>query len=232
MTNPEKVQSIPENRESFLKRLESLPEEIVQTIDFAYDLTKEAHRTAQRDSGERYFEHPRQVALILIDELKILDPDMIMALLFHDTGEDSPIFGNVTKDYKEWEKAAEFRIKKVANKKVAKYVIALTKPKADNINFFSKEQAHNFYIQKLKESSPETILLKMCDRLHNLRSLSGTTPQKQTKTCIETLNIYFPIFDLIKDKYPQHHSYLINQMQQEINKYDLTPPRQTLPQNI
>ncbi|MPN11203.1 hypothetical protein SDC9_158504 [bioreactor metagenome] len=209
-----------ENRASFLERFQSLSPETVQSIDFAYDIAKESHRTNKRDTGERYFEHPRQVALILIDELHILDPDMTMALLFHDTGEDTPIFGNITKNYYQWKETAEFRISKVSNPQVAKYVVGLTKPCVDNVNFSSKQEVYDFYIEGLKNSNPETILLKMCDRLHNLRSLAGVTKEKQIRTCTETLEIYFPIFDLIKDKYPKEHDYLVEQMQQEINKYN------------
>lgn len=212
--------SSPENRQKFLNRLSSLPSEQIQLIDFAYDITKEAHRSQNRDSGERYFEHPRSVSLILIDELRILDPNMIIASEFHDTGEDTPIFGNITKGYYQWERTATFRISKVANPQVAEYVIGLTKPKVDNIDFFSKDEAHDFYINRLKKSPPEIILLKMCDRLHNLRSLAGTSPEKQIKTCKETTNVYLPIFELTKEKYPNEYQYLIGQMRQEITKYN------------
>ena len=59
-----------ENRATFLKRLEGkFPKEEIENIDFAYDLAKEAHRTAVRDEGMRYFEHPRSGCLIMIDEL-------------------------------------------------------------------------------------------------------------------------------------------------------------------
>jgi len=199
----------PENRQNFLDRLKQLPQEDVLNIDLAYDLAKESHRPQKRDSGERYFEHVRSVAIILIDECQISNPDLIISALLHDTIEDSPIFGNATKKYSEWKETASYRLSKIFNSQVSEHVITLTKPK-DN-----KE----IYLENLKTALPETILIKMCDRLHNLRSLSGTIPEKQTKTCKETMEKYFPIFELIKEKYPNQHRYLIEQMYQEISKF-------------
>jgi len=95
------MKTITENRQRFLDRLAGhFSIEDMRLIEYAYDLSKEAHRTHVRDSGERYFEHPREGALIIIDELKLYDRDLIIAFLLHDTGEDSPIFGNRNVSYK------------------------------------------------------------------------------------------------------------------------------------
>jgi (p)ppGpp synthase/HD superfamily hydrolase len=83
----------------------------------------------------------------------------------------------------------------------------------------TKEQAIQIYLDNLKKADPDTILIKMCDRLHNLRSLSGTTLEKQIRTCKETKEKYFSIFELVKEKYPNQYQYLINQMNQEIAKF-------------
>lgn len=209
----ETILNKPETRQKFLNRLKELPQEDILNIDLAYDLAKESHRPQQRDSGERYFEHVRSVALILIDECKILDPNLIISALLHDTIEDSPIFGNATKKYSEWKPVASYRLSKIFNSQVSEHVITLTKPKEDK----------EIYLDNLKKASPETILIKMCDRLHNLRSLAGTTPEKQIKTCKETIEKYFSIFELVKEKYPIQHQYLITQMNQEIKKFNLNP---------
>jgi len=209
----------PENRKNFLDRINFLDKEDIQNIDFAYDLAKESHRPQKRDSGERYFEHVRSVAIILIDECQILDPNLIISALLHDSIEDTAIFGNATKEYSLWKKTASYRLSKTFNSQIAEHVITLTKPKVDGKEIMTKEQAIQIYLDNLKKADPDTILIKMCDRLHNLRSLSGTTPEKQIRTCKETREKYFSIFELVKEKYPNQYQYLINQMNQEIAKF-------------
>ncbi|MDB4940261.1 MAG: relA 1 [Candidatus Doudnabacteria bacterium] len=207
-----------ENRASFLKRLEGLPIEVINTIDFAYDLGKEAHRPHERDTGERYFEHLRAVALILIDECKIKDPDLIIACLLHDSVEDSAMFGNATQAYSKWKEVAEFRLRKVFNSQVADIVITLTKPKVDGQELKTKAEAHHFYIENLSNAPAKTILAKMADRLHNLRSLAGTTPEKQRRIVAETREIYFPLFQKALAEYPTEGQYMLDEMETAITK--------------
>jgi len=207
-----------ENRASFLKRLQDLPKDVVNTIDFAYDLGKEAHRPQKRDGGERYFEHLRNVAIILIDECKIKDPDLIVACLLHDSVEDSAMFGNSTQAYSEWKETANFRLSKVFNSQVAEMVITLTKPKVDGQELKTKDEAHNLYIKNLSAAPAKTILVKMADRLHNLRSLSATTPEKQRKIVAETREIYFPLFQKVMAEYPEEGKYMLAEMEKAIAK--------------
>jgi GTP pyrophosphokinase len=210
---------IIENRQSFLDRFSRLPQEDINSIELAYDLAKESHRPQKRDSGERYFEHLRSAAIILVDECQILDPNLIIAELLHDTGEDSPIFGNIVKDYDKWKETTNYRLSKIFNHQVAQYVITLTKPKIDDKKITSKEESEQIYLNGLKQAKTENIILKMCDRLHNLRSLSGTSPEKQIKTCHETVDKYFPIFSLIQKDYPNQYHHLTEQMTLEIQKF-------------
>jgi hypothetical protein len=124
-----------ENKDSFLDRLSERQWEDRETIMHAYDLSKIAHRNIYRDSGERYFEHPRQVALILMDECKISNPAIISTALLHDAMEDTILFGSYQRlPYTEWVKIARFRIGNTFGKygeQVADMIIALTKPKVD-----------------------------------------------------------------------------------------------------
>jgi len=210
-TEEEKAEA-NENRQSFVKRLEGVEKVDQELIMFAYDLGKEAHRTQVRDSGERYFEHLRSVALVLIDECKIKNPDLIIASLLHDSIEDSPIFGNSTLAYSEWKEVSIFRLTRLFNAKVAENVIALTKPKIDGQEIKDKKEAHNFYIKNLSNSSADTIILKMCDRLHNLRSLHGTTTEKRLRIIKETEETYLPIFEKVLDDYPKEGAYLLSEM--------------------
>lgn len=216
-TEEEKEKAI-ENRQSFIKRLEDINTENQELIMFAYDLGKEAHRTQVRDSSERYFEHLRSVALILIDECKIKDPDLIMASLLHDSIEDSPMFGNSTLAYSEWKKVSLFRLGRVFNPRVADNVIALTKPKIDGQEIKDRHEMHEFYLNNLNNSSAGVIITKMCDRLHNLRSLSSTTPEKRQRIIKETEEIYFPIFEKTLTDYPKEGNYLLTEMKDIIEK--------------
>lgn len=207
-----------ENRASFLKRLEGMPREVISTIDFAYDLGKEAHRPQRRDTGERYFEHLRAVVLILIDECKMKDPDLITAALLHDSVEDSAIFGNATQAYSKWKEVAHFRLSKVFNSQVAEMVITLTKPKVDGQELKTKDEAHHLYIENLSNAPAKIILAKMADRLHNLRSLPGITPEKQRRIVAETKEIYFPLFQKVLAEFPTEGQYILNEMEKAITK--------------
>lgn len=211
-----KRESSPENRKTFLKRLEGKfsPEQI-ENIDFAYDIAKESHRPQSRDSGERYFEHPRAGCLIMLDELELYDYDLLISFLLHDTGEDTPIWGNITDSYDAFVKKARYRLTQVFNEKIADTVIRLTKPSVDGKKFHTKDQAFEFYINQLQESE-DAVLGKMVDRLHNLRSLTGNKPEKIQKQINETENVYLPIFQGVSGKKKYYTDQLINKINYEM----------------
>lgn len=209
-----------ENHEQFLQRLECFGEIEKKLIDFAYDLGKAGHRNQWRESGIRYFEHLRATALILLDEIEIRDADMICAALLHDAGEDTPVFGNITKSYDDWFETSMFRLSRVFNERAARMVVALTKPYLDQIRFTNKAEAAEFYHHNLENASPETILVKMADRLHNLRTLDASTPEKQIKQIKETREIYFPLFEKVLEKYPKEGRILLDKMEEAISKIE------------
>ncbi len=209
-----------ENREKFLKRLEGMREDEVLLIEDAYDYGKEAHRPQRRDSGERYFEHVRSVAIILMDEAGVRDPDLIISALLHDSVEDSALFGNRTKAYSEWINTTSRRLSRNFNPRVAKMVITLTKPSVDGEELKTKEEAHHFYIDNLSKADPETIMVKMGDRLHNLRSLATNTREKQLRTIKETREVYWPIFQKVVEKYPQEGQYLLDEMEKQMSELE------------
>lgn len=211
----EQVKEI-ENRESFLKRLEGkfTPEQI-EDIDFAYDIAKESHRPQNRDSGERYFEHPRAGCLIMMDELGMYDYNLIISFLLHDTGEDTPIWGNVMESYDIFVSKAKKRLSKVFNNKIADIVIKLTKPSVDNIKFFTKEEAFDFYIKQM-QTDEDALIGKMVDRLHNLRSLTGNTQEKIDRQIKETENTYIPLFTKVSGVHKQYAEKLVEKIRYEL----------------
>jgi len=216
--NVNKNEKSLENRATFLKRFEGkFSKDEIEDVDFAYDLAKEAHRTARRDEGMRYFEHPRNGCLIMTDELKLCDKDLIISFLLHDVGEDTPMFGNITESYDKFREKAELRISKLFGKKVADTVIRLTKPSVDNIRFHSYDEVYNFYLDELKKSEDAT-LLKMIDRLHNLRSLSGGKLEKIKRQIDETESKLLPIFDSVKGKRRKYADVIISKIKDQLEE--------------
>ncbi|MEI6378222.1 MAG: HD domain-containing protein [Candidatus Falkowbacteria bacterium] len=211
----ESEQEFVMNRAEFKKELETLgfDEQQIKKINFSYDLAKEGHRHQKRENGERYFEHVRAAALILIKECKLRDQDAVQAALMHDMGEDSPMFGNVTASYETWKDTAKFRLGLIFGERTADMVIALTKPVVNGIEFKDKPTAAEYYHHGLEIAEPETILVKMADRLHNLRTLGDTPPEKQLKQLKETREMYLPLFQTVLDKYPTEGQVMLNEME-------------------
>ncbi len=144
----------------------------------AYDFAKSAHQNQKRASGEPYFIHPCAVAEILV-ELG-LDAETVAAALLHDVIEDTP--------------ATEEDIRREFGENVLTLVSGVTK--LDKIVFKSQEEeeAENFrkiFIAMAKDI--RVIIIKLADRLHNMRSLNFLSPDRQQRMAKETLDIYAPI---------------------------------------
>ncbi len=144
----------------------------------AYDFAKAAHQNQKRASGEPYFIHPCAVAEILV-ELG-LDAETIAAALLHDVIEDTP--------------ATEEDIRREFGENVLTLVSGVTK--LDKIVFKSQEEeeAENFrkiFIAMAKDI--RVIIIKLADRLHNMRSLNYLSSDRQQRMAKETLDIYAPI---------------------------------------
>ena len=144
----------------------------------AYDFAKEAHRNQRRASGEPYFIHPCAVAEILID--LGLDAETIAGALLHDVIEDTS--------------ATEEDVRREFGEGVLTLVSGVTK--LDKIVFKSQEEeeAENFrkiFLAMAKDI--RVIIIKLADRLHNMRSLNYLSKERQQKMARETLDIYAPI---------------------------------------
>ncbi len=207
-----------ENRKTFLDRLEGhFSQEDINLIEFAYDLSKEAHRTQKRDRGGRYFEHPRAGCLIMMDELGLYDKDLIISFLFHDVGEDTPLIGNRIDSYEDFVIKAKFRLNLMFGDKVADTIIRLTKPEIDQIKFFTKEECLHYYEKELAKSN-EAIFGKELDRLHNLRTVigSGWKASKIEKLIVETESVYLSIFNSVSGPLKNHSEVLISKIKTEL----------------
>src|SRR5436190_13352726 len=150
----------------------------VARLEDAYRFSEAAHAGQTRQSGEPYISHPLAVAEILADWH--LDGQTLMAALLHDVTEDT----SVTKD----------EISDTFGKPVAELVDGVSK--LDKIEFQSAEhvQAENFRKMLLAMARDvRVILIKLADRLHNMRTLEAVPPEKQERIARETLDIYAPI---------------------------------------
>ena len=144
----------------------------------AYNCAKEAHANQKRASGEPYFIHPCEVANILID--LGLDAATIAAALLHDVIEDTDL------------KAED--IQREFGDEVLALVSSVTK--LEKIVFKSKEEenAENFrkiFVAMAKDV--RVIIIKLADRLHNMRSLNFLSQERQQRMASETLDIYAPL---------------------------------------
>ena len=147
-------------------------------IEEAYHFSGNAHKGQFRDSGEPYISHPLAVAGILA--AWHLDSQALMAALLHDVMEDTEV--------------SKEEITKRFGKAVADLVDGVSK--LDKIEFQSQEvaQAENFRKMLLAMARDvRVILIKLADRLHNMRTLGAVPPAKQRRVARETLEIYAPI---------------------------------------
>jgi GTP pyrophosphokinase len=151
----------------------------VEIIERAYKFAKEAHSGIRRRSGEPYILHPIAVAKIASQEIG-LGSTSICAALLHDVVEDT-----------------DFTVEDIEQnfgKKIAQLVAGLTKISGGIFGDKASAQAENFRKLLLTMSEDiRVVLIKMADRLHNMRTLGSMAPNKQYKIAGETLYIYAPL---------------------------------------
>lgn len=151
----------------------------VEIIERAYRFAKEAHKGVRRRSGEPYILHPIAVAKIASQEIG-LGSTSICAALLHDVVEDT--------DYTVEDIEQHF------GAKIAQLVEGLTKISGGIFGDKASAQAENFRKLLLTMSEDiRVVLIKMADRLHNMRTLGSMAPNKQYKIAGETLYIYAPL---------------------------------------
>ena len=168
--------------EKFARLIETVrrnrPSDDVNIIRQAWDFCLEHHKGQQRASGEPYVLHPLEVALVLA-EMK-LDSTAIAAGLLHDAVEDTPV---TTED-----------IVHKFGEQVAHIVEGVTK--IDKIQFANREDRQAENVRKMllaMVSDVRVVLIKLADRLHNMRTLEHLPPDRQRAIARETLDIYAPL---------------------------------------
>ncbi|MGB0718172.1 MAG: RelA/SpoT family protein, partial [Alphaproteobacteria bacterium] len=154
------------------------PDADIALLGKAYDFGREAHEGQVRANGKPYFEHPIEVAMIAAD--LELDQATVITALLHDVVEDTPI------------SVAE--INQQFGEDVASLVDGVTKLSVLELKSKRTKQAENF--QKLMVAASEDVrvlLVKLADRLHNMRTLHPLRPDKRVRISHETMDIYAPL---------------------------------------
>jgi GTP diphosphokinase / guanosine-3',5'-bis(diphosphate) 3'-diphosphatase len=156
-------------------KLKAGDKELVRT---AFEMAAEAHKTMRRKSGEPYILHPLAVAKICVEEIGLGVRSTICALL-HDTVEDTDI---TLED-----------IQREFGNEIAKIVDGLTKI-STVMDTNTSQQAENFKkILLTLTDDPRVILIKLSDRLHNMRTMDSMKREKQLKISSETVYVYAPL---------------------------------------
>lgn len=185
---------------------------IIKSFLYAYDL----HRGIKRASGEPYITHPVRVAYILLDEMCLRNANSICAALLHDTIEDT----GITKEF----------LEEYFNADIANLVASVSKIK--DLDFTSKseeEQYNTCVLIRGLMNDYRVILLKLADRLHNMRTLEYKQRAKQKEKSKETLALFVPLAERVgalkvekelKDlalQYLNNHKY--RELKANINNY-------------
>lgn len=182
-------------RKQFLARLAPLmsPRDL-EIVETAYMFSKYGHKEQKRDSGERYFEHPKAVAWIIIDELKLHDWRTIVMALLHDIQEDTWLLS--------W-----WRVQMNFGKSVTLGLKLLTK------------EPERGYLKRLKAHGTwRELTVKISDRLNNMRTVSGCTKEKQRRQAAETEKEFFLLCDLLSKKLPKKDRWRAEHLKRELQR--------------
>ncbi|MRU16308.1 bifunctional (p)ppGpp synthetase/guanosine-3',5'-bis(diphosphate) 3'-pyrophosphohydrolase [Roseovarius sp. A21] len=154
------------------------PKTDAKLISAAYEYGREMHEGQFRHSGEPYFSHPVAVAAILTEQR--LDDATIITALLHDTIEDT--------------RASYAAVAEQFGSEIADLVDGVTKLTNLQLSSTETQQAENFRKLFMAMSKDmRVILVKLADRLHNMRTIKAMRPEKQLKKARETMDIYAPL---------------------------------------
>ena len=177
MSNPVDIDAMYQHLEDTVRGYN--PSANFQQIRQAYELAREMHGTQMRKDGSPFITHPLAVAQIVAEELH-LDSESIIAALLHDTIEDTSV--------------TDEQIAKLFSPTVADLVEGVSK--LTRVHYTSKEEEQMENLRKMLMAMSKdirVILIKISDRLHNMRTMEYQTPEKQKQKSFETMEIYAPI---------------------------------------
>ena len=158
-----------------------LDPQAMDKINRAYEFAREFHRNQRRRSGEPYINHPVEVAIILASDLH-MDEDPICAAILHDTVEDTDAtLDDLTDRF---------------GATVAELVDGVTKLTQVQVSSMDEKQALNLRKMFLAMSKDiRVLIIKLADRLHNMRTMAALPPEKRVLKSRETMDVYAPLAD-------------------------------------
>jgi GTP pyrophosphokinase len=168
----------------------------------AYEMAENVHQFQRRNDGTPYFWHPTRVTKILLDELGITDPDVLITGLMHDTLEDSDILTPEVLEYN-------------FGPYVGYMIETLTKDvKVEDGPL--RETIDKEYVERLKQSPEDCRIIKLADRLDNIRCLGFNLKRNPYKYVKETSERYMPMAEGSDN---MHLMYLLKELRAERNKF-------------
>src|SRR6476619_8258875 len=193
-TLPAPEEALPDYVQALQRAADYLPEEQRRQLRRAWAVGAAAHAGQTRKSGEPYITHPVAVAAALAEQR--VDVETLIAAILHDTLEDTPLARESI--------AGEF------GETVAELVDGVTK--LDKLQFADRQEAAAESFRKMLLAMARdlrVILIKLADRLHNMRTLGAQSPEARQRIARETLEIYAPIaqrlgMNLIKAELQDH----------------------------
>lgn len=183
------------NRVGFLAMCECvISPSHLEPVRVAYQAAKYAHDHQERADGRRYFDHPREVALILLRELEVTDWRLIVLALIHDIPEDSFLL-------------TPWAVEHLFGEEIARWLRILTKLPPEG------------YFERMVEfGSAEVWLVKLADRLHNLRTLAALDEDRQRRQLVETREFFLPLADQLISVLPHETRWRGDLLKEEIVK--------------
>ena len=189
------------NRASFFEVIESIYPKLdwrYKLIERAYNDAKDAFRQVSREGGGRYFEHLRATTLLLILYLRVRDYKLIIVAILHDVVEDIP----------SW---TIERIRDTYGEEIALLVDYMTKPKKPGQ---SAGEVDRIYHARFQQAPRNFFLIKLCDRLHNILTLSGCPLSKRLNKIEETRRYYL--------SYAEANQILIHELEEALSEVNLS----------
>ena len=172
------------DRDQLLRRVEALHPDAVAEVDRAIAFALRAHGDQKRASGELYITHPLEVATILADLQ--MDAPTIIAGLLHDVIEDTEI----TRDELEAE-FGETVLRLVEGVTKLRRVKRKSKIETDDLDEEQAENLRKMFLAMVDDI--RVVIIKLADRLHNMRTLQYLSPDRQLRKARETLDVYAPL---------------------------------------
>lgn len=182
----------------YLKKLSPyFTERDIEEIQTAYAFSKYGHRNQERDNGGRYFDHPKAVSLIIFDDFNIkFDWRVIVIALLHDISEDQYLL-------------TERRI-----------WINFKDQVTQGVKFVSKDENSKeiFFPRLFSCNQWRPMIVKIADRIHNMRTLNVCSVEKQKKQVKETREYYFQLCDIVEKIIPKKYQSAVLYAREELDR--------------